>query len=60
MKNDVVKGFWSKIVDDSSLSIDTDVGKDLIKQMLGLYLRVRSFAYSKNIQEKHKLNARKS
>ena len=59
MKNHVVKSFWHKMVEDSMLSIDSDVGKDVLEQMLGLYIRVRSFAYAKSIREKHKLQAKR-
>ena len=54
MKNDVVKLYWQKLVDSSLLSIEKDVGKDLLEQMFGLYMRIRSFSYAKDIREKHK------
>ena len=47
------------MIDDSQLKIDSDVGKDLVEQILGLFSRIRAFSYAKTIKEKHKLQSKK-
>ncbi|XP_066928356.1 uncharacterized protein [Clytia hemisphaerica] len=57
MKNLLVKKYWEQLLSDSP-EIDTDLGKDLLDQLLSLYLKIRGFSYAKSIREKHKFKSK--
>lgn len=58
MVNFTVKFHWKRLVENSEVVIDKDVGRDLLERILGLFLRIRSFSYAKQIKEKYKLQTK--
>ena len=42
------------------MTIDRSVGKDVLHSILGLYVRVRSFSFAKDIIQKHKMKAKQN
>ena len=39
MKDASVKNFWEKIIEESDVFIEREVGKDLLERVIGLYIR---------------------
>ena len=54
MKNFLVKFAFRKIIENSNVSIEQDLSKDLLERLISLYLRIRCHSFAKDIREKHK------
>ncbi|KAG1655019.1 hypothetical protein GQR58_024744 [Nymphon striatum] len=46
---------YNAMLSDSELTIDNNVGKDLLDSIIQLYVRVRSFSFTKDIIQKHQM-----
>ena len=58
MKNVNVKFSFRKIIENSQVSIDSDLSKDLLEKLISLYLRIRCHSFAKDVREKHKMIAK--
>ena len=54
---DVVAAFTT-MLSDSEPTVDNVVGKDLLYNIVDLYVRVRSFSFAKDIIQKHNIKAK--
>ena len=54
---DVVAAFTT-MLSDTELTVDNVVGKDLLYNIVDLYVRVQSFSFAKDIIQKHKIKAK--
>lgn len=50
-----VVGAYNAMLSDSELMVDSNVAKDILHNIIRLYVRVRSFSFAKDIVQKHKI-----
>ena len=55
LKEPSVLSNYEDICLDSNLKLDKEVSMDLLENIVALYIRVRTFSFAKDVQEKHKL-----
>ena len=58
MKNINVKHAYRKIIENSQVTIEKDLSKDLLEKLISLYLRIRCHSFAKDVREKHKMIAK--
>lgn len=49
---------YNTLVSDSELVICKNVGKDVLQNIVSLFVRVRSFSFAKDVIQKHKMKAK--
>jgi len=49
---------YEAMLSDSELIIDNNIGKDVLHNIINLYVRVRSFSFAKDIIQKHKIKSK--
>ena len=54
-KDTEVVAFFNDIVSESSLEIDKRISKDMLHNIINLFLHVRSFSFAKDVIQKHKI-----
>jgi hypothetical protein len=54
VKNPTVLSNFEMICSGAAVDIDPDIANELLRSILGLYFRVRSHSYAKDIREKYK------
>ena len=59
MDTDLVS-MYNSLVETATLPLDPELRKNLLENMLKLYLRVRTFSFARDITEKHKYASKKS
>ena len=58
MKNINVKHAYRKIIENSQVTIEKDLLKDLLEKLISLYLEIRCHSFAKDVQEKQKMIAK--
>ncbi len=59
-KNPKVDSLFQEWVRSTDLEISKDVSKDILHQVLLLYIKVRSFSFAKDVINKHKSQQKSS
>ncbi|XP_067042159.1 uncharacterized protein [Acropora muricata] len=54
-KDTEVVAFFNDIVSESSLEIDKRISKDMLHNIINLFLHVRSFSFAKDVIQNHKI-----
>ena len=55
VKDPQVTASYNFILSDAELEICSSVGKDILHNIISLYINVRSFSFAKDIVQKHKI-----
>lgn len=60
LKDSLLRSYWTMLVDECSMRISTQRAMIFLVELLGLYLKVRTFSYSKDVLQKYKLEKKAS
>lgn len=60
LKNSLLRSKWTMLVEECITHIDSKRSKVFLAELLQLYLKVRTFSYSKDILQKYKLKQKQS
>ena len=50
--------FYENLCSKAGIKIDEEISFNLLENLLGLFVRVRSHTYARNIKERHKLKVK--